>query len=97
VGVTRRSRLGAQYPKYAGRLNAERGLSRKAVVRAATFNAAYQLHQDRLTGSLERGKLADLIVLDRNLFRIPAGRIAGTRVLLTMVGGQVVYRSRRLR
>jgi predicted amidohydrolase YtcJ len=50
-----------------------------------------------LTGSLERGKLADLIALDRNLLRIPAGRIAGTRVLLTMVGGQVVYRSRKLR
>jgi imidazolonepropionase-like amidohydrolase len=36
------------------------------VLRAATINAAYELHQDDSTGSLEAGKLADLIVLDRN-------------------------------
>ena len=49
------------------------------------------MHQDRVTGSLQRGKLADLIVLDRNLFAIPPDDISETRVDTTMVGGRVVF------
>jgi predicted amidohydrolase YtcJ len=89
VGVTRRNPAGG---KYAGRFNDEKGLSRKAVLRAITMNSAYELHQDDRTGSLERGKLADLVVLDRNVLRVPATRIKDTKVLLTMVGGKVVFR-----
>ena len=69
------------------------GLSPRAVLEAATINAAYQLHQDTVTGSLEVGKFADLIVLDRNPLTIPAEDIANVRVLETMVGGNVVYRA----
>jgi predicted amidohydrolase YtcJ len=50
------------------------------------------MHQDAVTGSVERGKLADLIVLDRNLFEIPADDISETEVVTTMVGGRVVHR-----
>jgi predicted amidohydrolase YtcJ len=46
---------------------------------------------DHHTGSLERGKLADLIVLDRNLFRVPVDRISETKVLMTMLGGKVAH------
>jgi len=46
-----------------------------------------------VTGSLEVGKLADLIVLDRNFLDIPAAQIADIKVLQTVVGGQVVYQS----
>ena len=56
-----------------------------------TINAAYEMHRDRATGSVEVGKDADLIVLDQDLFRIPPSRISDTRVLLTMVGGRIVY------
>ena len=49
------------------------------------------MHQDRVTGSLERGKLADLIVLDRDLFAIPPDDISETRVEMTMVGGRIVF------
>jgi len=49
------------------------------------------MHQDRVTGSLQRGKLADLIVLDRNLFAIPPDDISKTRVDTTMVGGRIVF------
>jgi predicted amidohydrolase YtcJ len=92
VGVTR---INAPQPdhKYAGPLSEDKGLSRKEVVRAITMNSSYELHQDRETGSLEVGKLADLIVLDRNFFEIPAEQIADIKVLQTVVGGKVVYQS----
>jgi hypothetical protein len=95
VGVTR---INAPQPdhKYAGRLSEDKGLSRKEALRAITMNSSYELHQDRDTGSLEVGKLADLVVLDRNFFDIPAEQIAEIKVLQTVVGGRVVYQSDRL-
>jgi predicted amidohydrolase YtcJ len=89
------TRTNAQQPdhKYAGRLSEDPGLSRKEVLRAITLNAAYELHQDESTGSLEAGKLADIIVLDRNFFDIPAEQIADIKVLQTVVGGRVVYQA----
>ena len=57
-----------------------------------TINAAYALHQERETGSVEVGKLADLVVLDRNLFDLPPGRIHQARVLRTLLEGKTVYR-----
>ena len=65
VGVTRTNAPDAP-AEYRGRLGDDPGLSRETVLRAATINAAYELHQDDVTGSLEVGKFADLIVLDRN-------------------------------
>jgi predicted amidohydrolase YtcJ len=90
VGVTRTNAPGAP-AEYRGRLGDDPGLSRETVLRAATINAAYELHQDDSTGSLEAGKLADLIVLDRNPLTVPAEEIAKTKVLETVVGGAVVY------
>lgn len=60
-------------------------------LRMITINAAYLEHRDHELGSLTPGKLADLVILDRNLFEIPADEIADTRVELTMVGGRVVH------
>jgi predicted amidohydrolase YtcJ len=56
------------------------------------MNGAYQLHQEKVTGSLEVGKLADLIVLNQNLTTILLDDISKTDVLMTMVGGRVVWR-----
>jgi predicted amidohydrolase YtcJ len=56
-----------------------------------TINAAWALHQERETGSIEPGKLADLIVLDRNLFEVPSGQIHTVRVERTLVGGRTVF------
>lgn len=92
VGVTRTAAPDAG-KEYAGTLGPQPGMPRAAVLRAATINAAYTLRQEALTGSLEVGKLADLIVLDRNFFRIEAEDIANIRVLQTMVGGKVVYQA----
>jgi predicted amidohydrolase YtcJ len=92
VGVTRRAapEAGAEY---AGRLTAQPGLPRAAALRAVTMNAAYTLRQEKSTGSLEVGKFADLIVLDRNFFTVPEDDIAHIKVLQTVVGGSVVYQA----
>ena len=90
VGVTRTNAPDAP-AEFRGRLGDDPGLSPEAVLRAATINAAYELHQDDVTGSLQAGKFADLIVLDRNPLTVPADEVAGTRVLETVVGGEVVY------
>ena len=92
VGITRTNAPQPDH-KYAGRLSEDKGLSRREVLRAITMNSSYELHQDRATGSLEVGKLADIIVLDRNFFDIPAEQIAEIKVLQTVVGGRVVFES----
>jgi len=92
VGVTRTNSPTAP-PQYAGRLGEDSGLTRAQVLRAITMNSSYELHQELATGSLEAGKLADLIVLDRDVLEIPAEDIARVKVLRTVVGGRVVYQS----
>lgn len=90
VGVTRMGRPGGP-PQHSGRLGRDPGLSQIAVLRAITASAAYELHEERFIGSLEVGKFADFIVLDRNVATVPPEQISGTRVLRTVVGGQTVY------
>jgi predicted amidohydrolase YtcJ len=90
VGVTRTARPGGP-PEHAGRLGADPGLSRHAVLRAITVNAAYELRDEGALGSLEVGKLADFIVLDRNVAEVEAADIGATKVLRTVVGGRVVF------
>ena len=60
-------------------------------IAAFTINAAYTNHLDDQTGSIEAGKLADLIVLDRNLFEIAPEAISATQVLLTLFEGKQVH------
>ncbi|MGV7210839.1 amidohydrolase [Oxalobacteraceae bacterium A2-2] len=96
VGVTRTAAPSAG-PEFAGRLTSQPGLPRAAALRAITLNAAYTLRQERDTGSLEVGKLADLIVLDRNFFQIPEEDIANIKVLQTVVGGKTVYQDQGMR
>ena len=92
VGVTREN---APDSGYTGRLGVDPGLSVVQALRAATIVSARALHDDSRIGSLEFGKLADLIVLDRNPLEIPPASIADVKVLETVVGGKVVYRAPR--
>jgi predicted amidohydrolase YtcJ len=62
-----------------------------AAVAAATLGSAYVNHLDEVTGSIEAGKLADLVVLDRDVFDRGAGEIHEARVALTLVEGETVY------
>lgn len=96
VGVTRTAAPNAGQA-YAGKLTAQPGMPRAEVLRAITLNAAYTLRQEKDSGSLEVGKLADMIVLDRNFFTIPAEDIANIKVLQTVVGGKIVYQSKDMR
>lgn len=57
-----------------------------------TIGAAWSLFREDETGSIEPGKAADLVVLDGNLFGMPPRQIRGVRVVLTLLGGEVVYR-----
>jgi hypothetical protein len=59
---------------------------------AYTIGSAYAAFNERETGSLEPGKSADLIVLDRNPFAIPPHEISETKVLLTLFEGREVWR-----
>lgn len=58
-----------------------------------TIRGAYLDFSEKDTGSIEAGKAADLVVLDRNLFEIPPSQIHETKVLLTLLEGKEVYRA----
>lgn len=90
VAVTRANPPGGD-PRYAGRLGKDPGLTIRQALRAMTIDAAYSLHAERDAGSIEVGKLADIIVVDRDILSVPATDIAGTTVLTTIVGGKVVF------
>jgi predicted amidohydrolase YtcJ len=68
---------------------ADQRLSVAEAVHANTLGAAYQIRLDAVVGSLETGKLADLIVLDQNILTIDPHDIHRTKVTLTMMNGQI--------
>ncbi|WP_440966200.1 amidohydrolase [Massilia sp. GER05] len=70
----------------------EQEMSLKEAFRCFTLDAAYAGHQEKTQGSLEAGKYADFIVIDRDLFKISPYDIHKIGVLETWVGGQQVYR-----
>ena len=89
VAVTRRAPDGIG----AEPLLPEEAIDLATAIKAATLGAAYGNFLDMETGSIEAGKLADLIVLDKNLFDIPASEISEARVLLTLFEGETVFGS----
>ena len=87
AAVTRQDRAGMpENGWYPGQ-----SLSRAEALHSFTLGAAYAAHQEDRLGSLERGKWADFIVVDRDYFEIPAGEIDDIQVLQTWVGGKLVY------
>jgi len=68
-------------------------ISLEDAIKGYTLGAAYAGRREKTEGSIEPGKVADLIVLSQDLFKIEPSQIANTEVLLTMVGGKVVYQS----
>lgn len=90
VAVTRENAPEAG-AKYQGKLGRDPGLTVRETLRAVTIVSARHLHGDDQIGSIEVGKLADLVLLDRNPFAIPAADIAKVKVKETVVGGRTVY------
>ena len=66
-------------------------LTRAQALRLYTVANAYLNHEEKTKGSLEAGKLADLIIVDRDFLTCPVDEVKDTRVLLTVVGGKVVF------
>ena len=69
----------------------EEAMTRVEALRSMTRDAAWSVFQDDAVGSLEEGKLADLVVLSQNLLEVADEAISETTVELTIVGGQVVH------
>src|SRR5882672_5051821 len=89
TAITRQTKEGEP----AGGFVPQQRLSLENTIRAYTLGAAFAGRREKTEGSLEAGKLADFIVLDRDLFKIEPSEIGDTEVLLTVVGGKVVYES----
>jgi len=77
------------YGKYPGQLGQPITLGQ--AIKVFTLGGAQAVMQEKENGSIEEGKYADLIVLDRNLFEIPVGNVHSTNVLFTIFEGKIVY------
>jgi predicted amidohydrolase YtcJ len=75
----------------AGGWQAQERITREAAIRAFTLDGAYAAFMEEEVGSLETGKRADFIVLDRDVMRVPADEIPQVRVLQTWVDGRRVF------
>jgi predicted amidohydrolase YtcJ len=73
----------------------EQGLTLQDMVDAYTINAAFALKQERTTGSIEAGKRADFIVLDRDIFSLDPFDLHDTKVIATYLDGREVYSLRK--
>lgn len=90
IGVTRQL---VGVPDAAVLAPADQALSVEEAVHANTLGAAYQIRLDDRVGSVEAGKLADLIVLDRNIFDIDPHEIHGATVTMTMMNGRIRHQA----
>lgn len=91
TAVTREGPVSEARAIYPGALAGNEGIKLIEAVRSMTLGVAYQLHQEDVTGSLEVGKFADLIVTDQNIFTTDITKVADTKVFLTMLKGTEVY------
>jgi hypothetical protein len=82
--VTRKTTDGTVY-------NPEQKISREQALRMWTWNAAYVSFDEQVKGSIEPGKLADLVIIDRDYLTCPEDEIKDIQVLQTILGGKVVY------
>ena len=70
---------------------ADQRMSREEALKSYTWNNAYAAFEDKLKGSLEAGKLADITVLSRDIMTIPEDEIMATDVVYTIVGGKMMF------
>ncbi|NOR22419.1 MAG: amidohydrolase family protein [Candidatus Aminicenantes bacterium] len=70
----------------------EQKISLEEAIRGYTLNGAYAEFSEKIKGSVEKGKLADLVVLSRNIFKIQPDEIQKTEVKMTIFNGKVIYK-----
>ena len=78
--------------RVSGFLNKNESIDLTEMLKAYTTNAAYLMHQEEYTGSIEVGKAADLIILEKNLYNIAVDEISEVKVLQTLLEGKTVFR-----
>jgi len=76
-------------------LGADEAITLKQAVDLFTINSARQMYDAHRRGTIELGKLADVIVIDRNIFEAPITTVHDTKVEMTIIGGEVVYDAAR--
>jgi predicted amidohydrolase YtcJ len=86
AAVTRRLRDGSIF-------FAEQRMTREEALHSYTLANAYAAFEEDIKGSITPGKLADLVVLSKDIMRVPDEEIRDARVVMTILGGQVVYRA----
>ena len=77
-------------------MNGDQQITRQEALRLFTRGNGWFLRMEDKIGSIERGKLADLAVLDRDYFAVPDADIKKIRSILTIVDGKIVYNAGRL-
>lgn len=77
----------------AGGWHPNERLTLPQAIEGYTIGGAYAARRDKTEGSIEVGKLADLIIISQDLFKVAPNQIGKTKVLVTMVGGKVVYQA----
>jgi predicted amidohydrolase YtcJ len=74
-----------------GVLGADQKITRREALKVETINNAFLTFEEKIKGSIEPGKLADLVVLPDDIMTCPPKRIESMHVLMTIVGGKIVY------
>jgi len=88
VTLTRQTERGAA-------LFPDEKLSREQALRLYTINNAFLNHEEKWKGSLEAGKVADMVLIDRDVLNCPVEEVRNVRVLWTMMGGKLVFERKR--
>ena len=82
--VTRKTRTGLV-------VGPEEAISVSDAIRVYTFNGAYLGKEEKVKGSIEEGKLADMAVLDEDILSTPSEELLDIKVIMTIVGGKIHY------
>ena len=70
-------------------------MTREEALRSYTIEGAYATFTEKESGSIKVGKNADLVVLDKDIMKVPAPDILKAKVIMTIVGGKIVYDARK--
>jgi len=89
AAITRQDRNG--WPP--GGWHPEQAMTREEALRSMTIDAAYAGFEEEIKGSITPGKLADLVILSKDIMKIPAAAILETQVMATIVGGRIAYKA----
>jgi predicted amidohydrolase YtcJ len=74
-----------------GILGADQKITRQEALRLLTINNAYTTFEENIKGSIEPGKLADVVVLSDDIMSVPQKQIESMKVMMTIVGGKIVF------